>query len=170
MAEWCSGFFVGPYVEFVDANGAGLPGEDYEDRRSCIEFSCCSLTGGPSFSPADRAGPRHVFWRGGSTDEATAGAFSGCGSSYGTADLSRVSPADEVRWFSTTYAPVLDWLARHYGRPPSVRWGLVWFGYEQCSAFLPASGASKPAEPGATSDRGGTKGKRSSRSPRRRSR
>jgi hypothetical protein len=61
-------------------------------------------------------------------------------SSYGTADLSRVDPADEGRWFTATYAPVLEWLARHYGQSPNVRWGLVWFGYEQCSAFLPMGG------------------------------
>jgi hypothetical protein len=137
MAEWCSGFFVGPYVEFVDANGVGLPEEDSGNRDASVEFLCCSLTGGPSFSRAGRAGPRHVFWCRGSMDEATASAFSGCGSSYGTTDLSRVDPADEVRWFTTSYAPVLEWLARHYGQSPRVRWGLVWYGYEQRSAFLP---------------------------------
>jgi hypothetical protein len=38
MAKWCSGFFVGPYAEVVDADGAGLPEENSENRHSSVEF------------------------------------------------------------------------------------------------------------------------------------
>lgn len=142
MSEWCSGFFVGPYVEFVDANGAGLPEENYESRHASVEFLCSSLSDGPSFSPADDAGPRHVFWCRGAADNTTASSGS---SSYGTADLSHVVPADEIRWFTAEYAAAIEWLARHYGQTPTVRWGLVWYGYEQRSAFLPACKTDNPA-------------------------
>jgi hypothetical protein len=89
-----------------------------------VELWCCT-EGGES-----GAAVCHRFWAGGSSDATTAETGPGCGPSCGAIDISKVIPADEIRWFRETNAEGLQFLARYFGVEPELRWGLVWYDYD----------------------------------------
>lgn len=40
-------------------------------------------------------------------------------------DLASASPRDELDWFSRAFKKELEAMAKYYGKPPTIQWGLV---------------------------------------------
>jgi hypothetical protein len=57
--------------------------------------------------------PREKMWTGGD------------GPGTEDRDLTEVSPRAEIEWFASAFEPELRALAKYYGGPPTLRWGLV---------------------------------------------
>src|SRR5262249_45575610 len=47
------------------------------------------------------------------------------GEETGAADLQNIDPQAEIEWFQGAFKDQLNALSRHYGEPPTIRWGVV---------------------------------------------